>query len=108
MEYTYNDVRSVAQNLAALSANGPLGGDDVDHELVTHLPSMAEALDLGDGYQDGPSLADRLIEYSSMTAKEIEKTLFGNMLAEEFYRQVNNVDYPAAGTITLSFGRGSL
>lgn len=108
VEYTYNDVRSVAQNLAALSANGPLGGDDVHHELATHLPSIAEALYLEDGYQNGSSLVDRLIKYSSIPDGEIEKTLFGNMLAGEFYGQVNNVDHPAAGTITLSFGRGSL
>ena len=106
--FSYGDIRGIAQNLAVLSANGPLSGDDVNHELVTYLPSIAEALDLEDGYQDGPSLTDRLIEYSSIPAKEIEKTLFGNMLAEEFYGQVNNVDHPVAGTINLSFGRGSL
>lgn len=108
VQYTYNDVQNVAHNLAALSANGPLRRSDVKSELVTYLPSIADALDLKDDYQDGFSLVDRLIEYSSISAKEIEKTLFGNMLAGEFYGQVNNVDHPAAGTITLSFGRGSL
>lgn len=107
-QYTYNDVRSVAQNLAALSAKGPLSGSDVNHELVTYFPSIAEALDLADEYQDAPSLTDRLIEYSSIPAKEIEKELFQSMLAGEFYGQVNNVDHRAAGAITLSFGRGRL
>ncbi|MEE1158224.1 MAG: ATP-binding protein [Atopobiaceae bacterium] len=108
VQYTYNDVQNVAHNLAALSANGPLSGSDVNHELATFLPSIAEVLDYEDSYQDGSSLADALLEYSSVPAKEIEKTLFGNMLGEEFFGKVKNVDQFAAGTITLSFGRGRL
>lgn len=107
-QYTYHDVRNVAQNLAAMSANGPLSEADVNQELVAHLPSIAETRGLEDGYEDGPSLNGRLIEYSSIPAKKIERALFANMVAGEFHGQVNNVDHPVAGTIALSFGRGGL